>query len=169
MDALSNLIEAIFSNIFIIFVIIAGIIGFLRDGWNKYSEKESSPNRPNRTPRPMRDNSNRDASFPTTSQPQTSSTISVEQQHKEQMERLAGQMGANRKVDQSESYNKETAFNDLTRNVEKELTEQQIRLKKQVSNNLTKKGLVNGVIMAEVLGKPRALKPYQNVIYERKK
>src|SRR5690625_2236794 len=38
------------------------------------------------------------------------------------------------------------------------------RHKKRIRKNLTKKGLINGIIMSEVLGPPRARKPYQNIL-----
>lgn len=52
-------------------------------------------------------------------------------------------------------------------NVSKELSEQQKVLKKDIRGSLRKKGLINGIIMAEVLGSPRALKPYKSVTSER--
>lgn len=38
-----------------------------------------------------------------------------------------------------------------------------------VKKNMTKKGLAESVIMAEVLGSPRAVKPYRSIISERKR
>ncbi|WP_174613848.1 hypothetical protein [Virgibacillus ihumii] len=46
---------------------------------------------------------------------------------------------------------------------EKGLSDEQKQFKKRVRSNLNKKGLVNGIIMSEVLGKPRAMKPYNSV------
>ncbi|ASK63154.1 hypothetical protein CFK37_13840 [Virgibacillus phasianinus] len=42
-------------------------------------------------------------------------------------------------------------------------------MRKQITSNLSRQGLVNGVIMYEVLGPPRATKPYKSVIAERRK
>ncbi|GGA68667.1 hypothetical protein [Ornithinibacillus halotolerans] len=49
------------------------------------------------------------------------------------------------------------------------LNEKQEAFKKDVQTGLTYKGLVQGVIMSEVLGPPRARKPYRSVIQERKR
>ncbi|WP_077327053.1 hypothetical protein [Virgibacillus siamensis] len=51
---------------------------------------------------------------------------------------------------------------------ERGLTKEQKEFKKRISNNLNKKGLVNGIIMAEILGKPRAMQPYRSIISKRR-
>ncbi|MBR7796988.1 hypothetical protein GT022_13125 [Agaribacter marinus] len=174
MDALSNLIDAIFSNFFIVFAIIAGIIGVLKDGSKKDDQKGNrQPNRTKPTPTPSggTPNRNRTQSIPNSTNASTTvSTISVDDQHKEQMERLANQMGADKSSESLDitKYSK-TLDRGQIQQIDDELTEVQKQLKKQVSNNLTRKGLVNGIIMAEVLGKPRAIKPYRNVIAERRR
>lgn len=38
-----------------------------------------------------------------------------------------------------------------------------------IAKNVSKKGLAESVVMAEILGPPRALKPYRNVVHNRKK
>lgn len=55
------------------------------------------------------------------------------------------------------------------RNVsDKGLSAEQKQFKRRVRGNLNEKGLVNGIVMSEVLGKPRAMKPYKSVISKRR-
>jgi len=42
-------------------------------------------------------------------------------------------------------------------------------MQKRVQNNLNRKGVVDGVIMSEVLGSPRARKPFRSVVAKRSK
>lgn len=49
------------------------------------------------------------------------------------------------------------------------LSEEQEKLKRNLRSNLKNKGLINGIIMAEVLGKPRSLNPFQSPTLDRYK
>ncbi|GAA0602160.1 hypothetical protein GCM10009001_18810 [Virgibacillus siamensis] len=63
----------------------------------------------------------------------------------------------------------ESLMSSQRRTLDKGLSAEQKRFKKRVRSNLNKKGLVNGVIMSEVLGKPRSMKPYNSSISEKRK
>ncbi|WP_010650932.1 hypothetical protein [Oceanobacillus massiliensis] len=41
------------------------------------------------------------------------------------------------------------------------------KMKRQVVDNISAKGLVNGVMMSEILGAPRAKKPYRSILQDR--
>ncbi|WP_163970038.1 hypothetical protein [Oceanobacillus halotolerans] len=179
---MQGLLEAIFSNFFIIIVIIAGLLGFLRDNAAKGNKKQEQRPRqqrpsPTRQPRPSRTPSGPTQAKKVDSSPVDSSrqiqSTSIEQQREDQMKRLADQIQTEGKQDLDEKVQNEAIQDIMQTNEDKrqkqQLTEEQFQLKQQIKHNLTKKGLVNGIVMAEVLGPPRSRKPYQSIIHERNK
>lgn len=166
----------IFDNLFIIIIIISGIIGFFNNSNEKQKQQEKEkkkapPQRPRRTvpertperkPQPVaeqrvyREERSRD----------TVSTASIAEQQKQQMEKLASKYSAisNSKIEDLKS---QTNSGSILLEPEKETSKKQERLKKQVVGNLGAKGLVNGIIMSEILGPPRAKKSYKSVLDDR--
>ncbi|GIO23096.1 hypothetical protein [Oceanobacillus sp. J11TS1] len=178
----------IFDNLFIIAIIISGIVAFLGDSKKKEDEnrkKQSTPpnkqaqsrQRQQRSPQETRTRT-RQPTQRNREQPRAERHVyrernrpdisagNIQEQQKEQMERLANRYQT---ASQGDSENIEHTFKDLIveRNAEEENPGKQ-EMKKRVSQNLDGKGLVNGIIMAEVLGSPRAKKPYRSIVQRRK-
>lgn len=87
--------------------------------------------------------------------------LSVEEQRAEQLARL------------KQSYQTSQTKSDTNSSLEQKGLSDLIPQNKQVEhlaieNSLTEQGLINSVVMAEVLGAPRALQPYQNVVQRRR-
>jgi hypothetical protein len=97
----------------------------------------------------------------------TKQTAAAGEQRKEQMKQLANRMNTNAK--QAAEKQPHEAFVGHTVEEPKKDTYKKTEMTNQVKKNLTRKGLVDGIIMAEVLGRPRAHKPYRSLISERKR
>jgi hypothetical protein len=172
------LLELIFGNFFIVLLIIVGILGFLRDSSAKQKEEErkrrSRPTKPvpqaSRNPQSSRDDSRTTVRDTLEKARETISSVSVEEQQKDQMEKLADRFNtrANEKLDEVQEGVTTAARNVLQEADKVDLSKEQEQIKKGVTQSLRGKGLINGIIMSEVLGPPRARKPYQSVIAERR-
>ncbi|OZU89930.1 hypothetical protein CIL03_01970 [Virgibacillus indicus] len=166
MEGLFNLFEALASNGYIIFIIIAGIIGFLKNSSNK--QKEEQQKRPNKSPRSR--------TAPSGGKPKQKVyvdneadrvyTSSIEDKQNEQMEQLANRYRTS--GDQSMKDLEHSAFNDLSKS-EIDLSQKRSHLKREIGSNLEGKRLINGIILSEVLGPPRAQKPYRSIVSQRRK
>lgn len=167
--------DVIFGNLFLILAVVYGIIGFLSN-YNKDKQKKQKKQQQRRSMRPVQERTQpaaREVKKPEEAEVQWTQPVSAEevihQEQQLQMERLEAKYG----VTSSNEIEDDLRLDDLqfqeplTRNVE--LSEEQKVLKKDLKGSLKGSGLINGVIMAEVLGKPRSLKPYQSVIQERYK
>lgn len=173
----------IFDNMFLVIIIISGIISVLSGGKKNEEAKkkrQSTPpqNRPQQRQQTAKSTMSHQPSRNKRVQPRAERQIyreesrpdisagSVEEQQKEQMERLRSRYQTASRGDLEDLADK---FKDLV--VERQNEEESLgkrEMKKRVSGNLDGKGLVNGIIMAEVLGAPRAKKPYRNAIQARK-
>ena len=172
MDAISNLMEAIFGNIFIIIAIVAGIIGFFNNGSENKGEQQS-PNQPRPTSTPSgRTNmpSQRTSTTSTNSQQSRVDTSSVEEKHQSQLDQLADRYATTTRSAKSipDNLQRNSSLREGKEKKEELLSTKQKKFKKRFDRNLTKQGVANGVIMAEILGPPRAKKPYRSVTSERK-
>ena len=104
----------------------------------------------------------------------TPSNVYLEEQQKQQVERLKEQMNT-RTSDSIVSLKEQDlsigpAIQDAIKHHSlKNQNANKERFKKDVKSGLNYKGLVNGIIMSEVLGSPRARKPYQSVTAERRR
>ncbi|MFD1850238.1 hypothetical protein [Oceanobacillus bengalensis] len=165
--------EWIFDNFFIILVILSGIFGLF--GKKEEEKKEKKTNQPRPTPTPSGGYQTSKRSQTPVERKQPTVTLSVDEQKKEQLDRLAGQLktkSIHSFEDISQQRMKDSSHyafdNRSIHNPVEQLSRDQVKLKEEISNNLSKKGLIQGIIMAEVLGPPRATKPYRSVIEERK-
>ncbi|MFD2630868.1 hypothetical protein [Oceanobacillus kapialis] len=166
---ISSILEAIFGNMFVILAIIAGIIGFFKEGSKK--KEENTQNRPRQnTPPTQRSNSSNPRTSP--SLEDTVSTIdasSIEEQQQNQLDHLANRYATAKRSAENISENLQRSSSLKERSKEDDhLSASQKQFKRKLNRNLTKQGLANGVIMAEILGPPRAKKPYRTVVQERK-
>lgn len=175
------IIDFIFSNFIIVLIIIGGITKLLGgDGKEQQTNRQGRPieKRQQTTPSPRNTNRSR-SQQPTRSK--TSSplgeTISIGEEQQKQLEQLAGQMRTEA-VQSFDDLSKEVASDDkimssaVTRNktdniAKKDRNKNKKEVKRQMKKKLSRQGVTESIIMAEVLGPPRARKPYKSVIAER--
>lgn len=178
---MGGFLELIFDNIFVVIIIISAIMGLFGKKSEEAEKQKQQGNRPKPAPNPVsrsqrnvRPEANRTtgskqtkSNVPQSSKPMVS-TISIEEQQKAQIERLKNTFNSveNNAIDDISHH----AFvaNPITKSIN-ELSKEQANYKKQIRTNLTRKGLVNGIIMSEVLGSPRARNPYQSIVEQRRK
>ncbi len=155
--------------ILIILAIIGGLAGFLKDKSDKDTNKQKrTANLPNPSPTPSGGGGGMARSDYQTQDSEVKT--SIEEQQKEQRERLADRMNTEtQKAIEERKHDAILNENDNINQSDNELSVEQKRFKRRIKNNLNQKGLVNGVIMAEVLGSPRAKKPYQSIVRQRRK
>lgn len=99
-------------------------------------------------------------------------SLDLDEQRERQMEKLAGRMNAS--LDPEEELEDLPQTPTPKKNVatsqdhDKKLIDE-VQMKSRVKQRLTtKQGLIDSIVMAEVLGRPRALEPYSNVLTRRK-
>ncbi|MEN2765947.1 hypothetical protein [Ornithinibacillus xuwenensis] len=159
---------------FIIFI-IAGIIKAISGGNSEQKEKQQSkPKQPNHVPKPTATPSGGNTRTKQTVYESTKAEVSIEEQKQQQMERLASRMNTDVRASKNNVNQKDIALGSVIQDEIKHHDNQQSsykkeQFKKQVKNRLNGEGLINGVIMSEVLGPPRARKPYRNVLTERRR
>lgn len=174
MDSFFNLI---FENFFIVIIIVVAIFNFLSKA-KKDSEPQEQQSEPTREKpkRSIQDLIEEKAEQVKDSYQQTRESVEdnaqkgknlFEEQRQKQYEQLRNQIQATQPKDDQ----KKEAFSK--RNVpEKNLIEgtesDGISIDGNIKKKLTKQGLAESIVMAEVLGPPRALNPYQNVAIKRK-
>lgn len=95
---------------------------------------------------------------------------SIEEQRKEQYEELRRRMQKTQPDDREHKANVRSATSENNHvPVETDSTADDLKVVQQLEKNLTRKGLAESIVMAEVLGLPRALNPYQNVASKRRR
>ncbi|WP_164668571.1 hypothetical protein [Virgibacillus doumboii] len=155
--------------IFVILAIIGGLAGFIKD---KSDNNSGKPKRTFNTPKPSPTPS---GGRNTTAHPVTDyagetvlNTASIEEQQEEQRNRLAERMQTptHKAIPGGEH---DALIGNTIKEPEKDLSAEQKRLRRRIKTNLNQKGLVNGIIMSEVLGPPRANKPYRSIVSQRRK
>ncbi|MBM7597926.1 hypothetical protein JOC34_000283 [Virgibacillus halotolerans] len=175
----------IFDNFFIVIVIIAGIYGFLKDKTEKQKQQQrkSQNNQrptatPSGTPRPkqhhqqehkQRQQPQENVRTTRSEQQQTVAMKTIEEQQKEQMKQFANKYKINAKQAGQEKASHKAFIGGRARDPKQDQSHTAVRFKKQMKNNLGRKGLINSIVMAEVMGPPRAKKPYKSIIHERNK
>ncbi|MGY0692881.1 hypothetical protein ACW2QC_08830 [Virgibacillus sp. FSP13] len=149
-----------------ILAIIGGAIGMFKDKTTETKHKRPyQVPKPTATPSGGNYQSRREA--PAMQPKQVKNTASMEKQREDQMKQLADIMNTN--TEQKADKQLHDAIIGNTIRKPGELSNRKSSLKKQVKKNLSNKGLIDGIIMAEVLGPPRAHKPYQSIISERRR
>lgn len=174
MDSFFNLI---FENFFIVIIIVVAIFNFLSKA-KKDSEPQEQQSEPTREKpkRSIQDLIEEKAEQVRDSYQQTRETVEdeaqkgknlFEEQRQKQYEQLRNQMQS---TQPKENQEKETfPKNKFSEKSLKERTESDgISINRNIKRKLTKQGLAESIVMAEVLGPPRALNPYQNVAMKRK-
>lgn len=188
---MEEIIDFIFSNFIIVLIIIGGLAK-LFGGDNK----EQQEKRTNRTPSPIETRQQTTTTQHQTAEKYKQRPIndqarpnqvgedssigeatSIGEQQQKQLEQLAGKMKTEAIQDFDNLSNQaDTEHKIMTPSFSKGLHEKasvnsnnkpKKEVKKQMQNRLSRKGLIESVIMAEILGPPRARKPYKSVITER--
>lgn len=90
----------------------------------------------------------------------------IEEQRQKQYEKLAGNIAQAAQFEADEEV-KPQLLNKQTETQSAKL--KQGSFKKNFKKQLTKEGLVNSIVMAEILGPPRAKRPYENVLTKRRR
>ncbi|MEW9675805.1 hypothetical protein ABRT01_06430 [Lentibacillus sp. L22] len=149
----------------VILAIISGVIGLFKDKKGHQTNKK-----PNRTPKtaspPTKRNYRQQRTEPVSSDHSPgSTTIVMQEQFDSQMHELE-RMKRNASNDDGGGIylNLEDALKKS-----KQSNENKLAMKNQIKDNLNRKGLIDGIIMAEVLGPPRARKAYRNIPTQRRK
>ncbi|MUV39598.1 hypothetical protein JNUCC1_03476 [Lentibacillus sp. JNUCC-1] len=163
---MDGLFEFLSANFVVVIALVIGLMGFLKDRSDKQEDERkrqtASPTRrqswPDSTPSGPTQVERPDADMRQTA---------IELYQQSQRDALAKRM----RVDPAETENlqqEEVVSASKFRSADRSETNQEKQaLKRQFKNHLTKKGIVNGIVMSEVLGRPRAHKPYQSVTKER--
>ncbi|WP_419893777.1 hypothetical protein [Oceanobacillus kimchii] len=159
----------IFENLFLVFVIISGIIAVLGDGKKKNQEEQKRKTPPqkqsNSAPRTTQRQPRAEREVYAEQKRPTISAGNIQEQQQEQMKRIANKYSA--QVQNVEDLEKKDTSTILPTNKNENQGISQQEMKRRVTSNLSAEGLVNGIIMSEVLGSPRAKKPYRSVIRDR--
>lgn len=148
--------DTLFGNILVLLAIVGGIAGFIKDKSKKADE--SSKRYP--TPKPTKTPS---GGYQVASD-EGSQRMSMENQQGNVIDEQQG-THLHRAVKNGEH----DAIPESTLRRPPHDSDHKSRLKREIRHNLSKQGLVNNIIMSEVLGPPRATKPYKSVTAERRK
>ncbi len=168
---MKQIFDAIFGNMFFVIAILAGIFSFFKNR-NKEQEQKEQKGQVRRPATPVRPNpfTGEKPVYEAKRVAESMSvpTISSEEIRSERLEAFASQlqMNAAEKINKTE---KEIARDPIMRAKKKTHQPKELPMRQKISGSLTQSGLINSVIMAEVLGKPRGLKPYSSIIDERKR
>ena len=176
----------------IIAIIVFGIIRAMGGANEQEQQKPNRPNvpRPNTTPSEGQNNPKRTVYRTSESDvhkgkeskehprqtvyTSTPTNVYVEEQQKQQVERLKKQLNAGTNDLTDSLSGQDLSIGPAIQDAIKhhslhDKNEKKERFKKDVKTSLNYKGLVNGIIMSEVLGSPRARKPYRSVTAERRR
>lgn len=166
---MEDLINALLRNPFLILLLLGGLFSlFSNKEKNKEQENEKvgPPPTTQKERKPIRErNVTRERHDPVQ---QPVKTASIEEQREKQLQRITDQLirvGESTEEDiRTLKQHKSTPINNQTKSPNNASSSS---FKRQFKENLTKEGIVQGIVMAEVLGPPRAKKPYQK--YTRKR
>lgn len=166
MDAI---LDAIFSNFFLILVILSGIFSFFKKNAEE-QKKNKKPNKPKTIPKIVQTSSRKTQT--TNKRPVYTSKMedtmeesvqqpSIGEQQKAQMERLAKKINTNKEIGRTIEQGPSFSNSEI-------LKTKKIKKRSDFNMQLKSNDLVQGIILSEVLGSPRSKKPYRSVIKERK-
>ncbi|RBW70505.1 hypothetical protein [Bacillus taeanensis] len=152
---LETLIEFIFSNLFFVFIIIGGIISFLK----RLKETNNQPSKP--AQRPSVSGKKQEASIPREQNPDFSSVETIQVENKRPQTNL---QHAEEKLYQFKEQVEERSSTKLKRHSLNKTV-----INKKTFKNPSKNKLREGIIWAEILHSPRAHKPYGRDAFRRTK
>lgn len=169
---MGELIDLILSNPLLIILIIGGLFSLLK----RKTEQPESENEPSRRPMPAerRTPNERERARPSDRQTKPAEpakemveTLTIEEQHQQQLDELKERLV----VDQRRSSNQTERESYVTRRRQRNNSvskNENQTFKQRFKENVTPSGLINSVIMSEVIGPPRSMKPYESRPFKRK-
>lgn len=170
---MKQIFDAIFGNIFFLIAIIAGLFSFFKNRNKEQEQKQQKQQQraPRQTTPVKRDPFTGEKPVyeaKRASKPMSVPTVSIEEIRSERLEAFASQLQENaaEKINQSQT---EINRSSIMRDKKKVYQSTESSLRQKVSKSLTPDGLITSIITAEILGKPRGLKPYRSIIDERKR
>lgn len=183
---MGEIFEFIFGNMFLVILIISGIIGMFSNNREQQQQRPNRPEQPQtrqqKQPRPVPTSTRQETvrqrpkevvtSKSETEPKDTTVTLAtpkrMEEEQKAQMERLQDRV-TDLTITDGDVIGEDDFISRQQIEVSKSLSEEQKVLKRDIRRSLQNKGLINGIIMAEILGEPRSVKPYQSVTSNRYK
>lgn len=141
--------DTLFGNILVLLAIVGGVAGFIKDR-NKKNDESSKR-------------------YPTTKPTKTPSGGYQVASDRRDIENQQGNIIDEQNTHRSIENGKHDAIAENMLRKPPIESNRKSRMKREIKQDLSKHGLVNNVIMSEVLGPPRAFKPYRSVTAERKK
>lgn len=180
---MDGLIELIFKNPFLLILILGGIFSMFGGKKTKNQEEQEDKRKEQRQQQARQQRQapapSRNVPPPFNPQPkperktygdkteeQITDTLSIDDQREEQIKRLTEQYRTNEHsglTDKAEVAHKRREIE--VQNIKSKYSKQ---FKQDFKKSLTHKGLINSIVMAEVLGRPRASRPYESVIMKRR-
>lgn len=167
---MGGLIDLILENPLFLIILIGGIVSLLRGKSENTEENQPETKRPKPAqaenafePSRQRERSRSAETIKT----EPVASRSIEELRQEQMLRFSGQADS----DEDQQVNKSRKISNKIRKEStrsRDIRQNEKVFKNNFNQSLTKKGLVNSVIMAEVLGAPRSRRAYQTVITKRR-
>jgi|GEM_PF-4736193 len=176
---MGDLIDLLLGNPFLILIILGGLYSMLKGSNKPESDEENEGPAP--APKKTADPFGREAARKQQAQHEANQRsgmetensypigqISLEDQREQQMLRLSKELASSDEHSGLKGRPKvaderrKREVNDLVSSYEQE------RFQKEFKQGLTRRGVINSVVMAEVLGQPRAINPYKSVIEKRK-
>ncbi len=177
--------DFIFSNFFIVIIILVAVFNLFNKGKNQREESETNsqnrrqeqPEKPSLQERIEQKVKEAKESYQeiqdtiaseskTETSQKTEAPKSIQEQRQEQYEQLK------RRLQPSNQRTKDEPLPETRVSVKPVNTssdQEKLEVMKQFDKKLTRQGLAESIVMAEVLGPPRALNPYQNVAMKRRR
>ncbi|HLR03847.1 MAG TPA: hypothetical protein VK111_13970 [Virgibacillus sp.] len=167
--------DFIAENFIIIVIIIGGLLSLLKNkSISDDDEHQQTGNRTASQPQKSGHTPSRRSGAAETSvdQAQSSSydSVSIGEQQQKQMEELRKRMGSSSKavITEEGQGSHEAGLHKTLRSPEIQSPYHHSEFKKEIKSKLNQKGLIDSIVMAEILGPPRAKKPYRSIINNRK-
>lgn len=176
---MGDLIDLLLGNPFLILIILGGLYSMFKGGNKPEAEDENEVPAP--VPKKSNDPFGREEARKKQAQVEAkqhsgmertesypNDQLSIEDQRQQQMLRLSRELASSNEHSGLKGRPKvaderrRRDVNDLVSSYEQE------RFQKEFKQGLTRRGIINSVVMAEVLGQPRARNPYESVIAKRK-
>lgn len=171
---MDQIIDLIFENPFFLIIIIGALFS-LFSGKKKEEQKEQQRSSQQNRPRPESVNaasrtSRRKQQVNRGEQERERVTpqLSIEEQRAKQLAQFASKNVSSQHHSDSDVKTADGENKRKTEIQELASSYSQREFKREFKKSLSRKGLINSVIMSEVLGPPRARNPYKSVISKRK-
>lgn len=170
---MEGFIDFIASNFVLLFIIITGLISLFKNKSTQRTENNEPSNIPEPTTKKAQTNQQEKIDE---RMQETIQTLSTEEAREQQLERLKDKVSVDRQklsdeyvTKMSDGLSKPFPVKEYVSPIgNKEIVSDSDSLfKKELKENLNQKGLMESIVMAEVLGPPRALKPYRSRLSDR--